>query len=38
LNALHVSISDDQLSTLIEAAVYEMKMENGTLDTSAESK
>ena len=38
LNALHVNISDDQLSTLIEAAVYEMKMENGTLDTSAESK
>ena len=32
LNALHISISDDQLSTLIEAAVYEMKMANGTLD------
>lgn len=32
LNTLHISMSDDQLSTLIEAAVYEMKMENGTLD------
>lgn len=32
LNTLHISISDDQLSTLIEAAVYEMKMANGTLD------
>ena len=36
LDALHISMSDDQLSTLIEAAVHEMKMANGALDTSAD--
>ena len=29
LDALHISMSDDQLSTLIEAAVYEMKQDSG---------
>ena len=32
LDALHISMSDDQLSALVEAAVYEMKMANGSLD------
>ncbi len=36
LDALHISMSDDQLSALIEAAVYEMKMANGSLNVSTE--
>jgi hypothetical protein len=36
LDALHISMSSDQLSALIEAAVYEMKMANGTLEANTD--